>query len=159
MILRLCLFFFIVSCFACKESKEIVKKENQVKLTELDWMLGKWKREDTGELELWSKREDSFYGGMMVKLNDQDKAVIQEVLSLEGREDGIYFGAKVNGQNNDQKVIFKMSNNNFNAPKFSNLDHDYPNHISYMKIGNDKIKVEIGGINGMDKSFYYIREM
>lgn len=163
--LRLCLLFFVTSFFACKESGELVatkaesKNSNQLKLTELDWMLGKWKRENTDELELWSKREDSFYGGMMVKLKNDEKAVIQEVLSLEGKEDGIYYAAKVNGQNNGQKVLFKMSNSNFNAPKFSNMQHDFPNHISYMKIGKNKIKVEIAGNNGNDQSFYYHREM
>ncbi len=160
MILRSCLLLcFIIIC-GCQSTSErkINNYNNGQVLTELGWMLGKWKREDTGELELWSKRKDSFYGGMMVELNDQETAVIKEVLSLEGRKDGIYYGAKVKGRNNDRKVEFKMSNQNFDNPKFSNESHDYPQHISYMKIGTDKIKVELEG-NGNDKSFYYVREM
>jgi hypothetical protein len=128
-------------------------------LTELDWMLGKWKHEITGELELWSKKENSFFGGMMVKVNEDEKAVIQEVLSLEGRKDGIYFSSKGSGTSNNTKLEFKMSNNNFDAPKFTSLTESFPKHISYMKVGKDKIKVALEGPNGDLRSFYYIREI
>jgi hypothetical protein len=156
--MRISLFVILFVLVSCKEEVKVSQIKNTISLSELDWMLGKWKREETGELELWSEKESSYFGGMVVQVNDANKAVIKEVLSLEGREDGIYYGAKVDGQNNGRKIDFKMSNENFEAPKFSNENHDFPKHISYMKIGNDKIKVELSGTDGEPVTFYYVRE-
>lgn len=158
--MRMCLFAVLLCFTACKEKQQESKTNGDlVILDELDWILGKWQREDTQELEMWSKKETSFYGGIVANINENEKAVIKEVLSLEGRKEGIYYSAKVSGQNNGKKVEFKMSNNNFDSPKFSNEKHDYPQHISYMKIGSDKIKVEISGDGRESQSFYYIRQM
>ncbi len=162
--MRLGFLIFLLSLCSCKEpSKTTVKSEEQKKvgkeLNGLNWMLGKWKREDTGELALWSKKEDTFFGGMMVTLNEEEKAVIQEVLSLEGRKDGIYFSSKERGQTNRRKAEYKMSNKDFDAPKFTNQNTDYPTHISYMRIGKNKIKVEEMGQSGQGNSYYFIREM
>ena len=159
--LRIGLFVVFVSFLACNKSTNSAaapSKTNDQELNELDWMLGKWKREDTGELELWSKKESSFFGGMMVKLTGEQKAVIQEVLSLEGRKDGIYFSSKDKDSRNIRRVEYKMSNQNFKAPKFTNPVDGFPKHISYMKIGSDKIKVEMEG-GGQETSYYYIREI
>ena len=95
----------------------------------------------------------------MVELNEKDKAVIQEVLSLEGREDGIYFSSKGSGSRNNLKVEFKMSNSNFEAPRFTSPTESFPKHVCYMKLGDDKIKVALIGPNGDETSFYYIREI
>ncbi|GLR18093.1 hypothetical protein GCM10007940_27080 [Portibacter lacus] len=142
------------------EAETPKKTTNQgTELSELDWMLGKWKREDTGELALWSKKENSYFGGMKVTLNNKEQAVIQGVLALEGRKDGIFFSTKEKGQRNANRVEYKMSNTNFDAPKFTNPNQSYPKHISYMKIGNDKIKVEETGVGGKGTSYYFVREI
>jgi hypothetical protein len=162
MILRIGLVVVMMCFMACAsetETSENPKDSAVMDLTELDWMIGKWKNEDSGELELWSKKEDSFFGGMMVKLNENQKAVIQEVLSLEGRSDGIYFSTKGGGTRKNAKIEFKMSNSNFDAPKFTSPTESNPKHISYMKVGSDKIKVDLQGPNGDVTSFYYIREI
>jgi len=159
--MRIGLFVVLMSFIACSSKNTTAiapKKTNDQELGELDWMLGKWKREDTGELELWSKKENSFFGGMMVKLTGEQKAVIKEVLSLEGRGDGIYFSSKDQGSRSIRRAEYKMSNENFTAPTFTNPYDGFPKHISYMKIGSDKIKVELEG-GGQETSFYYVREM
>ena len=157
--MRMCLMVLLFSLIACKENPKANNPKNTKPLTELDWLLGKWKNENTGELELWSKKQDSFFGGMMVEVNENDKAVIKEVLSLEGRKDGIFYIAKINGKTRARKVEFKMSNTNFTKPTFSNLDNEFPQHISYMKIGANKIKVELEGTGASSSSFYYIRDI
>ena len=154
----LALVFLIVSCGA-EGKKDMAKKSEARSISELEWMLGKWIREDNGQIEMWSKKEDSFFGGILVEVDEEGKTEIKEVLSLEGNADGVFYGAKVQGQNNNKKVVFKMSNTNFDTPKFSNESHDFPNHISYMKIGKDKIKVEVTGSGGEGSTFYYVREM
>lgn len=161
MVMRISLVLVLVSFLACNKKYTTAvgpKKTDNQELTELDWMLGKWKREDTGQLALWSKKENSFFGGMMVKLTGEKRAVIQEVRSLEGRHDGIYYSSKDKGTRHINRSEYKMSNTNFQAPKFTNPEGGFPKNISYMKIGNDKIKVELEG-EGRETSFYYIREM
>lgn len=162
MILRIGLVVALISLMACSsETKTTKPAENSKlsKLNELEWMLGKWKNEDSGELELWSKKEDVYFGGMRVKLNEDQKAVIQEVLSLEGRSDGIYFSMKGGTKRNTSKIEFKMSNKNFDAPKFTSPTESNPKEISYMKVGSDKIKVSLIGPNGEAEAFYYSREI
>lgn len=95
----------------------------------------------------------------MVTVNEEEKAVIQEVLSLEGRKDGIYFSSKPKGQNNSRRIEYKMMNANFDAPKFTNRDKDFPQQISYMRVGSNKIKVEEQGTSGQERSYYYVREI
>lgn len=162
MILRLGLFVFLLSIVACNEKQnEIATPKKKTKLEreldQLNWMLGKWKREDTGELALWSKKENSYFGGMMVKINEKEKAVIQEVLSLEGRRDGIYFCSKNKGQSNSRKIEYLMTNENFDAPTFTNTSLN--RQISYERIGPDKIKVAEEGTSNTGNAYYYVREM
>ncbi len=162
--MRLGLLLVLLSLLGCSEKASVAKnpkeKSNlQTKLSDLNWMLGKWKREDTGELALWSKREDSYFGGMMVTVNEKEKAVIQEVLALEGRQDGIYFSSKEKGQTNNRRNEFKMSNSNFDAPQFTNSNTGALHQISYMRIGSDKIKVEEMESGGGENSYYFVREI
>jgi hypothetical protein len=150
----LCLVFLIF--LACKGNDS---SDFGTGLQDLEWMIGKWQKEDSNVYEMWSKKEHHFYGGLVVTTDSLEKSEIKEVLSLESRKDGVFLNAKVIGQNRERKVEFKMSNTNFKAPKFSNELHDYPNHINYMKIGTDKIKVEISGNNGNSNFYYYNRKI
>lgn len=157
--MRISLLLMVLLFLACSNEapKEKVVERTQ-SLEKLSWIIGKWRKEDTNKLELWSEKGESYYGGMVVELNDQDKAVIKEVISLEGREDGFYYGAKVNGQNSGRKIDFKMSNLDFESPVFTNESHDFPKAIKYIKVGSDRIKVELSGTGGEPVTFYYVRE-
>lgn len=117
------------------------------------WLLGKWENKSAeGTLsETWKKQNDSTFDGRSYFISGKD-TLFSEAIRLLERNAKWYYIPTVGNQNQQQSTIFKMTYFSGKQLVFENLKHDFPQKITYNRIGNDSIIAEISGIqNGKTK--------
>ncbi len=67
-------------------------------------------------------------------------------MSLEQKNDSVFYNVSVKGQNKDQAVSFYLTSSDDDKLVFENPNHDYPSKITYSKISKDSIVAEIFGL-------------
>lgn len=121
-------------------------------LNKADWLIGAWENQ-TNEgysIEIWSKENDSVFVGVSYFIIDSD-TVFSESIRIEQNGDDLYYIPSVNGQNDGESVSFKMTNSNENELVFENLEHDFPQKITYSKKGKNALMAVISGlVNGQE---------
>ncbi|HTN44834.1 MAG TPA: DUF6265 family protein [Flavipsychrobacter sp.] len=117
------------------------------------WLIGTWENKTRkGSLyETWSKVNDNEFSGRSYSIKDKD-TIFFETIQLVQEQDGLYYIPAVKNQNEGLPVRF--------APKviseaqlvFENLQHDFPQIITYTKITSDSLVAEISGTkNGQER--------
>ncbi len=116
------------------------------KLNKTFWLLGNWQHitEDGINLEHWERKNDSTFIGSSCVLIGQDTASA-ETLVLEQRHDTVTYNPTVRNQNHNQSVKFTLTKATDSLLVFENLQHDFPQKISYGRISEDSIIAEISG--------------
>ena len=107
-------------------------------------MIGEWKLEDKPVIEKWSYVDGLFKGSVFV-ISGADKVITEEIRIIEN-DDGIFYEANVEDQNQGEPVLFKLILSEENKIIFENKDHDFPQRITYVLIGNNKLIATIEGI-------------
>ena len=127
----------IAGLFSCKDQKGGLDKYS--------WLLGNWKTiKGTSTYESWKAENDTLYTGTGYRLYGTD-TIISEYLKLVKRGDRFIYSASVPDQNKGRTVSFWLVSNTADSIVFENPNHDFPNRITYMKIGSDKMKTIITG--------------
>ena len=94
---------------------------------------------------------DTLYKGESFILKSND-TIFHEYMNIERTNNEWYYKVKVNGQNNNEAVAFKLTLSSQNQWVFYNPQHDFPNKIMYLKITEDSILASISGtLNGQEK--------
>jgi hypothetical protein len=115
---------------------------------------GKWVMEDQPLIEEW-ERDGSLFRSTVYTIRYQDTIVSETVRIIE-KDGSIFYEANVRGQNQDQPVLFKLSQVTDNKVVFVNPVHDFPQQITYEKNGQDKVLATIqGNDEGKIKSFEF----
>jgi Domain of unknown function (DUF6265) len=95
--------------------------------------------------EIWTKENDSTYKGKSFVTIAKD-TVFYENVSLEQKNDSLFYIVSVRDQNKEEPVAFYLTKLSEKQLVFENPKHDFPNKIAYNKINNDSIVAEISGI-------------
>ncbi|MFD2602059.1 DUF6265 family protein [Flavobacterium suzhouense] len=140
---------------ACKKetSTDISTTEGTTEKTysnieKANWFLGEWANtSNEGELtERWKKENDSVFHGESYFVKENKDTVFAEHVKLWEANGKLTYTVTVPNQNNGEAVDFEMTSSTTNQIVFENPKHDFPNKITYNKVGNDSLVAEISGI-------------
>ncbi|MBF2708414.1 DUF6265 family protein [Flavobacterium soyangense] len=135
------LLILVLTQNSCNKSKE------SSKIVVADWLPGKWENKsvDGDLLEIWKKTNDSLYDGASYFIKGKDTLHFEEI-QLKQKGETLFYVSTIRGQNNDEPVTFVHKPEIEKQLVFENLKNDYPQKISYSKITNDGIVIQISGI-------------
>ena len=138
--------------FMCLAFKPV--GDNFGKIEKANWLLGKWANTNPKRtlLEVWKKENDSTYIGQGYMVRNQDTTETESI-RLEQRAKQLFYVPTVKGQNNNAPVRFTLTQQTENQVVFENLQHDFPQKITYTLIYRDSLFAEVSGkIQGVERS-------
>lgn len=114
--------------------------------TQTAWLIGTWENETpSGRVcETWSRAGDNGLSASSYFVNQNDTVVL-ETIRLVQEEGRWFYIPTVNQQNNNQPVRFAARTISEDQLVFENPEHDFPQTISYTRIGADSLLAEISG--------------
>jgi len=115
-----------------------------VKITEMNWLLGKWIAENTNDrvVETWTKAGDLTFEGTNITYTNSDSSIIgEESLRLVQMSGEIFYIAKV--KHNEFPIGFKLINTSDQQLIFENKSHDFPTQIQYKLTSSTTIEVVV----------------
>ncbi|MBK8367087.1 MAG: hypothetical protein IPL10_06630 [Bacteroidetes bacterium] len=142
--------------FSCNSSKQEEATTIASKVNLLDtakWFIGTWQNQTSDGLftEQWDQKNDSVYSAISTVIVNKD-TVFYESISLEQKDDSLYYIVSVKDQNKELPVSFKLISVTDNQLVFENAKHDFPSKITYSKIKEDSVVAFISGlIDGKEK--------
>jgi hypothetical protein len=122
-----------------------------------DWLIGTWENiTPRGSIyESWSKINDNEFSGKSYILRD-DETIVSETIQLVQEQDGLFYIPTVKNQNEGLPVRFSTKTISETQMIFENLQHDFPQFISYTKITSDSLVAEIWGMrNGQERKLTF----
>lgn len=137
----------LIIAFASCEKKESVEKD---KIKIADWIIGNWENTSPeGVLsENWQKLNDSTFSASSYFIKGKDTLHFETIILAQLGET-LTYKATVKGQNDDKPVSFPSTSESDKQLIFENLQHDYPQKITYTKGINNTLTAEISGkLNG-----------
>ncbi len=141
-IFTLLLLNLILSCSPATE-----KEAGGVNLLEpelANWLVGNWEftQSQIPTFETWKKENDSTLSGYSYAVRNGD-TIVTERLLWQIREGESYYIPTVDGQNDNEAILFKLSSSLANQWIFENPTHDFPQKITYTKIDENQLTAEI----------------
>jgi len=128
-----------------------VKQTNDIKKAE--WLIGTWenKTKKGSIYETWSKTNDNEFSGKSYIIKDKDTIVFENIRLVQ-EQDGLFYIPIVKSQNDALPIRFAVKLISKTQLVFENLQHDFPQIISYTKIATDSLVAEISGTkNGKER--------
>lgn len=152
---KLCLLLctLMYSCNSGDTQDINTKSNSQEAQVTFSKLIGIWQNSSNENLfiESWKMINDTLYKGESFILKSND-TIFHEYMNIERTNNEWYYKVKVNGQNNNEAVAFKLTLSSQNQWVFYNPQHDFPNKIMYLKITEDSILASISGtLNGQEK--------
>lgn len=145
-ILTLLLLSLILSCNPASEKEAEVEVEvNNLLDQELcNWLVGNWEytQSEIPTFETWWKENDSTLSGYSYAVRNGD-TIVTERLLWQLREGESYYILTVDGQNDNEAIVFKLSSSLADQWIFENPTHDFPQKITYTKIDENQLTAEI----------------
>lgn len=113
-------------------------------LGSFSWLAGKWvgKYDTVPIFEQWKAAEGKVMYGRGGVLSGKDTAFAEEI-SIEEREDGLYYVAVVKG--NPGPAAFKFTGFKNDTAVFEDPAHDFPQRVLYYKNGDGTFYACIDG--------------
>jgi len=127
------------------------KQNNDIKKAE--WLIGTWENKSPRRTvyETWSKTSDIEFTGKSYILKEADTIVFENLRLVQEQNKLIYIPT-VKNQNDGLPVRFTSKTITETELVFENLQHDFPQIISYTKIGADSLVAVISGTkNGQER--------
>jgi hypothetical protein len=132
--------FTAVLLASCSES---------AKIEELKWLQGTWEGMDNNNglvfVEVWEKGTGNSLNGKGATITPEGDTVFKETLKIELVEGTPYYVATV--PENPGPVLFKMVEADETHCIFENLDHDFPQRISYTLETKSTMSVKLEGVD------------
>jgi hypothetical protein len=124
-----------------------LKSNEASKIVVADWLLGKWENNSAeGNLsETWTKVSDSIFNGESYFIKGKDTLHFEK-MQLKQKGAALFYISSIKGQNNDEPITFSQNDTIEKQLIFENLKNDFPQKISYSKITDNSIIIEISGI-------------
>jgi hypothetical protein len=130
-------------CFGCNNSGP---PRTTGPIKNADWLLGTWKNtfSEGVMIESWKKENDHLFSGYSYVLRGHDTLSL-EFLKIEQKDNELLYVATVKEQNAGKPVEFRLTASAEDELIFENPKHDFPQKLSYLKIGNDSLVAMISG--------------
>jgi hypothetical protein len=154
---------FLILFSACQPVTHERKSQNDDrKLEQLSWLLGKWQMEipDGIVTEEWQKPSDTQWQGISYLITTSGDTPFYENIKLNYSNDTLYYLPTIIGQNNDREVSFTEKSLSDSIIVFENLQHDFPQRIIYKRLSDTSIVASVEGTqNGQQRKeeFAYVR--
>ena len=114
------------------------------KLSNIDWVLGKWQVNDSTSFEEWEKVDNNLYRGKGYKIRKNDTTITETIIIVQkGKE--VFYIPTVADQNEGKPVEFKLISKGTEKFIFENKNHDFPQRIIYAKNGSNQVDAKIEG--------------
>ncbi|MDF2452151.1 MAG: putative lipoprotein [Bacteroidota bacterium] len=144
---------------SCNQSNTEVVTENTAKhinlLDSAKWFIGTWQSQsdDGVYTETWNLKNDSVYEGVSTVVVNQKDTVFYESITLEQKNQEVFYNVSVKDQNHGEPVSFKLVGFSDKQLVFENPTHDFPTKITYNRITEDSLVASISGkVEGKDKT-------
>ena len=140
--MRYFLILIVILIVACKPIGEQGKESHFT----LDALEGRWEslNEGTRQIEEWVKQSENHFKGKGYVLEGNDTTFI-EFLEIALQNDTLIYSAQVSDQNQGERVLFKMLNQQVNRWEFVNEQHDFPKRIVYELDSDTTLRTYIQG--------------
>lgn len=141
----------LVACTTVLISGSTVQESLLIKA---EWLIGTWENKTPrGSIyETWDKIGISEYAGMSYILKESDTVIFESIRLLE-KSEGIFYIPRVEDQNEGLPIRFSLKSMTNKQFTFENLNHDFPQIISYTLIEKDSLVAEVSGVvNGQMRS-------
>ncbi len=138
----------IFSIFSTKPSSTYILQFNpNVAIENMKWLIGTWKNITTrGNIyETWIQINESEFFGKSYAVKGKD-TIVFETVKLIQKEDALLYIPTVRNQNDGKAVVFKCTYISSSKMIVEAPEHDYPQKISYTRIGKDQLVAEISGL-------------
>lgn len=120
--------------------------QQKVNIKDAEWVLGTWKM-TTGSsniYEEWIRVNNEEFSGKSYMLKEKD-TIIFEAIRLVQQKDTLFYIPTVKNQNNGTPIPFSLKTGSTSQLIFENVQHDFPQIISYTKVNPDSLIAEISG--------------
>lgn len=110
------------------------------------WLTGNWRMENDEGItsEHWVIQNDSTLKGKSSFRIGKDTISSEEMI-LQQRQGVITYNPTVRGENGGRAVVFTMTEWTDTFVAFENTHHDFPQRITYARVGRDSLYAEISG--------------
>ncbi len=119
--------------------------------SKIDLLKGTWKTIDNESFEHWDQMDSNKLKGFSYYFKN-NQMIVSEYLEIRILENQIIYEASVIGANSGKTIAFQCIKND-STLIFENLNHDFPQRISYQFINKDEIFINLNGKN--NKTFQY----
>ena len=112
----------------------------------MEWVIGKWESitSNGNFYEIWIKTNDTIYSGKSFIISNND-TVFSENISLELKQNELFYIPTVSDQNNKRPIAFKYISCENSEIIFENEKHDFPQRIIYKNPKADSLYARIEG--------------
>lgn len=116
------------------------------------WLIGEWEHIEGEEhaLEIWNEKDDSTLSGRAYSIIISD-TVWSERIAIEERSGDLFYVPTVSDQNNGRPVTFILTSSSEGKLVFENPQHDFPQRITYRRLGMDSLVAEISSLDDPSK--------
>lgn len=128
-----------------------IMQTNDIK--KADWLIGTWENKtQRGSIyETWNKVSDTQLAGKSYIVKEKDSIVFENIQLVQERAE-LFYITTVKKQNDALPVRFTAKTVSETQMVFVNMQHDFPQIISYTKINMDSLVAEISGVkNGQER--------
>jgi uncharacterized protein YciI len=116
-----------------------------------DFLQGTWKMENKEVYEQWDRLNENSLKGFSYSLKN-GQMTVSEYLDIYQVKTNIIYTATVLNQNQGKGISFKLTQTG-DTYTFENPKHDFPKKITYQKISETELFVEVS--DGKQKGFSY----
>jgi hypothetical protein len=126
------------------------KQANDIKKAK--WLIGTWENKTSKGIiyETWMKTNDNELLGRSYIVKEKDTIVLENI-RLAQEQGKLFYIPIVKNQNEGLPVRFATKTNSETQLIFENLEHDFPQIISYTNISADSLVAEISGTKNGQK--------
>lgn len=117
--------------------------------TAITMLQGSWHNysKDGNAYEIWEKANDSSLYAKNFSIKDND-TIFNEIITIEKRNGEIQYRPSVKDGPEIIKALFILEEANNNKLVFKKNEDVFPQNISYTRIGNDSLLIEVSGQQG-----------
>ena len=131
------IFLFLTLTISCKENSQIQK---------VKWLEGTWenKKPKGSIFETWIVKSNTELKRTSFKIVEGDTLIL-ETIRLTEETSQLYFIPLVQNQNDQKPIRFALDFLSERKMQFVNLEHDFPNFITYEMVNQDSLVASING--------------
>jgi hypothetical protein len=115
--------------------------------TQLSWLTGSWKMSLKNGLlyEQWHEKDDSTLESRGFIIKNGTDTILLETVQIKFRNNMLYYVPTVNGQNNNEAVVFIITAATGQSFTAGNAAHDFPQQIYYQRKGDAAMYAAVSG--------------